>query len=70
MRDHDFSEKRPTAFPVVGRRYDQPIAGWRGLDLNTLAPESALCHLPLLAFAWDVATICHMPPLRDHTCRL
>ena len=32
-----------------------------------LAPDSAMCHLPLLAFACDVATICHLPPLRDHT---
>ena len=30
--DHDFSEKRPTAFPVVGRRQDQSIAGWRGCN--------------------------------------
>jgi len=30
----------------------------------------ARCYLPLLAFVIDVATICHVPPLRDHTCRL
>jgi len=35
-----------------------------------LSPDSAMCHFPLLAFVIDVATICHVPPLRDHTCRL
>jgi hypothetical protein len=35
-----------------------------------LSLDSAMCHLPLLAFAIAVATICHVPPLRDHTCRL
>jgi hypothetical protein len=27
-------------------------------------------HFPLLAAVIDVAMICHVPPLRDHTCRL
>ena len=37
---------------------------------HRLSRDSAMYHLPLLAFAIDVATICHVPPFRDHKCRL
>jgi hypothetical protein len=37
---------------------------------RSMSADSAIGYFPLLAGVVDVAMICHVPPLRDHTCRL
>jgi hypothetical protein len=46
---------------------------WRAGAIGTqrfILADSAMRYLPPLAGVVDVARTCHVPPLRDQTCRL
>jgi len=62
--------KRPATSQIAGRRSHKcPGRSVRLADC-AFARDSAPCYLAAFAFVIEVATICQVPPLRDHTCRL
>jgi hypothetical protein len=73
VSDDDFLEKRPTTRLVQCRGPLEKTSLWPVSANGTqrfMSAKSAVRYFPVLAGVVDVAMTCHVPPLRDHTCRL